>query len=251
MGGFVKLLETGIPILDEALGGGLIEDSNFLVVYDTYSNGWALAFEIMRNRMEMGDFGVIIDSVLPVTPLKMELRMLKFDVKKEGRAGNLAILDIFSSFHRLKYEEDYVYTDPTLDSATFLPKYLHLYRRILKERIRDRRPIGIDVTVDSLAFLLGEENTIKLFQNLMALKEKAKMEEKRKRPINIFLLNKGRASDRLVAWIALYSQYAVEFCSSSKSLWERMIIRKSPLPDFKPRENGYSFSLKKGSIIIQ
>ena len=247
----MEILETGIPILDEALGGGLLEDSNFLIVYDTYSNGWALAFEIMRNRMSMGDFGVIVDSVLPLTPLKMELRMLNFDVEKEGRAGNLAILDIFSSFHKLKYDEDYVYTDPTLDSATFLPKYLHLYRRILEEKIRDRRPIGIDVTVDALAFLLGEESTIKLFQSLMALKEKAKMEEKRKRPINIFLLNKGRASDRLVAWIALYSQYVVEFCSSSKSLWERMVIRKSPLPDFKPRENGYTFTLKNGMVLIK
>ncbi|WP_010479336.1 RAD55 family ATPase [Thermococcus zilligii] len=247
----MEVLSTGIPVLDEALGGGLLEDSNLLITYNTYSNGWALAFEILRNRIGEGDFGVILDHVLPLTPLKMKLGMLNFDVEKEGRAGNLAIVDVFSSFHKVDYGEDYVYTDSTLDSATFLPKYLHLYRRILKERIQERRPIGISATVDGLAFLLGEESTIKLFQSLMALKERARMEEKRKRPVNIFLLNRGRASDRLVSWIALYSQYVIEFCSSADSMKEKMVIRKSPLPDFKPREGGYRFWIERGRVIIE
>lgn len=85
----------------------------------------------------------------------------------------------------------------------------------------------------------------------MALKERARMEEKRKRPINIFLLNRGRASDRLVSWIALYSQYVIEFCSSVDSTKEKMVIRKSPLPDFKPREGGYRFWIERGRVIIE
>ncbi|MDV3104713.1 RAD55 family ATPase [Thermococcus waiotapuensis] len=117
----MEVLSTGIPLLDEALGGGLLEDSNLLITYDTYSNGWGLAVEILRNRIREGDFGVILDYVLPLTPLRMELGMLNFDVEKEGKAGNLAIVDIFSSFHKLDYGEDYVYTGSTWIPRLFSP----------------------------------------------------------------------------------------------------------------------------------
>ncbi len=247
----MEVLTTGIPTLDDAIGGGLLEDSNLLIVYDTYSYGWALAFEVLRNRMKLGDFGVILDSVMPLSHLKMELNVINFDVEKEGKEGNLAIMDLFSSFYGITYPDlDFVYTDTSIDSSTFLPKYTGMYRRILSEKILDRRPIGVDSTIDGLAFLLGEEAFVRVFQNIIALKEKARVTEDRKRPLNILLLNKGRASESLMAWISLYSQYVIEFSSSSSGV-ERMFIRKSPLPDFAPREEGYSFSIRKGRIKLE
>ncbi|MBP1911557.1 RAD55 family ATPase [Thermococcus stetteri] len=247
----MELLSTGIPILDDALGGGLLEDSNLLIIYDTYSNGWTLAFEILRNRIKEGDFGVIIDSVLPFTPFKMELGLINFDIEEAGRKGDLAIVDIFSSLYGVEYPLDFVYTDRSMDTSTFIPKYNSLYRVIFRDKIKDRRPVGVDFTVDGLAFLFGEDNFIRMFQNLIALKEKARITEKRKRPVNIFLLNKGRASERLISWISVYSQYVIEFCSSSKTFREKMVIRKSPLPDFKPKEGGYTFWIKEGEIHIE
>ncbi len=101
-------------------------------------------------------------------------------------------MDLFSSIYGVDYTLDFVYTNKSIDTSTFVPKYNYLYRRILEEKIKDRRPpMGIDFTIDGLAFLFGEDNFIKLFQNLIALKEKARITEKRKRPINIFLLNKA------------------------------------------------------------
>jgi hypothetical protein len=247
----MKLLSTGIPSLDKALGGGLLEDTNLLILYDTYSNGWLLGIEIMRNRMKMGDFGVLLNSVLPLTPLAIELGRINFDLKKEGENGNVAVLDVFSSIYGIVYEEDYVYTDTSMDASTFLPKYLGLYKRILNERIGDRRPIGVDMTVDGLSFLFGDDTTIRIFQSLMALKEKAREDEKRKRPLNILLLNKGRTSERLIAWIALYTQYVIEFCSSMNSIEEKMVIRKSPLSEFKPKEGGYRFWIENGRVHIE
>ncbi|NJE02062.1 hypothetical protein [Thermococcus sp. JdF3] len=244
----MELLSTGIPALDRALGGGLLEDSNLLIVYDTYSKGWALAFEILRNRIRAGDFGVIIDSVLPISSLEMELRAADFDIASEGMAGNVAVIDVFSSFYGIEYPYDFVYTDGTMDAGTFLPKYSRLYRRLLTERIGDRRPVGIDVTIDGLAFLFGTENFLSVFQRLIADKEKARITETRKRPINIFLLNRGRASGDIVAWVSLYSQYVLEFSSSSAPLKERMIIRKSPLPEFNPLKSQYSFRLWGGKV---
>ncbi len=247
----MEVLTTGIPTLDDAIGGGLLEDSNLLIVYDTYSYGWTLAFEVLRNRMKLGDFGVVLDSVMPLSHLKMELNVINFDVEKEGKGGNLAIMDVFSSFYGITYPGlDFVYTDTSIDSSTFLPKYTGMYRRILSERILDRRPIGIDSTIDGLAFLLGEEAFVRVFQNIIALKEKARVTENRKRPLNILLLNRGRASESLMAWISLYSQYVIEFSSSSSGV-ERMFIRKSPLPDFAPKAEGYSFSIRKGRIKLE
>ncbi|EEB73571.1 hypothetical protein [Thermococcus sp. AM4] len=247
----MEVLSTGVPLLDEALGGGLLEDSNLLITYSTYSRGWALGFEILRRRIGMGDFGVILDSVLPITPLRMELKAVNFDIDELGRRGDLAVVDIFSSFYGLKYAEDYVYTDPTIDGSTFLPKYNGLYRRILKERIGDRRPVGIDVTVDGMAFLLGEKNFIRVFQRLMALKERARISEKRKRPLNIFLLNRSRASEELVSWMALYSQYVIEFQPTENPGVERFFVRSSPLPDFEPSAEGYIFRLVRGRVEIE
>ncbi|WP_297510178.1 hypothetical protein [Thermococcus sp.] len=247
----MKVLSTGIPLLDEALGGGLLEDSNLLIIYDTYSRGWALGFEIMRRRIDMGDFGVILDSVLPITPLRMELGAINFDIDRLGNERKITVIDIFSSFHGLKYPEDYIYTDPTMDASTFLPKYDKLYKRVLRERIGDRRPVGIDVTVDGMAFLLGEKNFIRVFQRLMALKERARIAEKRKRPINILLLNKNRASEELVSWMALYSQYVIEFEPAESPGEDRLFVRGSPLPEFIPSEKGYIFRLIRGRVEIE
>jgi len=247
----VRVLSTGIPLLDEALGGGLLEDSNLLITYSTYSRGWALGFEIVRRRMSMGDFGVLTDYVLPITPLRMELRAINFDIDEFGKRGDLAVVDIFSSFYGLEYPEGYIYTDPTIDGGTFLPKYTRLYYRVLRERIGDRRPVGIDVTVDGLAFLLGEKNLIRVLQQLMALKERSRISEKRKRPLNILLLNRSRASEELVSWMSLYSQYVIEFQPTDKPGVEKMIVRSSPLPDFEPSVEGYTFRLIKGKVEIE
>ena len=247
----MEILKTGIPVLDDALGGGILEDTDLLIVYDTYSFGWALAFEILRNRIAEGDFGVMVNSVLPFSSLRVEIGSIGFDLAEEGRRGNLAIIDMFASFYRINYGEDFIYTDETMDAATFLPKYSHLYRRVLTEKIKDRRPIGIDFTIDGMAFLLGERNFIKIFQNLMAAKEKARLVEKRKRPINIFLLNRDRISSEIISWIALYSRYVIEFFSSPDSTVEKMIVRKSPLPEFSPRDGGYSFRIEHGRIVIE
>ena len=246
----MELLRTGIRAFDEALGGGLLEDSSLLITYDTYSKGWAVAFEIMRNRIAKGDFGVVINSVLPFSSLNIELGAINMDLSEEGRRGNLAIIDMFASFYKVKYTEDFIYTDESMDASVFMPKYQHLYRRLLAEKIRNRRPIGVDLTIDGMAFLLGEVNFIKIFQALMAAKERARLLERRKRPVNIFLLNRDRVSRELISWIALYSQYVVEFFSSEGSAEERMIIRKSPLPSFRPREGGYRFMVSGGSVEI-
>lgn len=243
----MELINTKIPQLDEALGGGILEDSIVLITYDTYSQGWTLAFEILRKRIEEGDFGVIINSVLPLSMLNMELRRIGFDIFKEGEKGNLGIIDVFASFYGINYQQPYVYYE-NMDRETYLPKFMSLYRKMLSERIKDRRPIGIQVTADGFAFLIGEERELRNLQKNLAAKENALLHEKRKRPINITLLNRDRVSQRYLSWLSLYSQYQIDFSSQEGRLEEKMFIRKSPLPNFKPTTR--IFKLENGKINI-
>ncbi|USS40304.1 hypothetical protein NF865_08235 [Thermococcus aggregans] len=243
----MELIKTNIPPLDKALGGGLIEDSIVLITYDTYSQGWTLAFEILRRRIEEGDFGVIINSVLPLSMLNMELERIGFDIFEEGEKGNLGIIDVFASFYGIKYNQPYVYyTD--MDRETYFPKFTSLYRKMLEERIKDRRPIGIQLTADGFAFLLGEERELRNLQKNLAEKENARLYEKRKRPINIVLLNRDRVSQRYLSWLALYSQCQIDFKSQEGKLEETMLIRKSPLSGFRPTTR--IFKIENGKIII-
>ncbi|WP_370519837.1 hypothetical protein [Thermococcus sp. GR7] len=241
------VLSTGIEKLDRLIGGGLLEDSVLLIVYDTYSVGWTLGAKILKNRMDMGDFGVIINTVLPLSALNMGLNFAGIDIYHEGERGNLGVIDIFASYDQLKYPHRYVRTLPNLDVSTFVPKYVATYRQLLKEDVKDRRPVGLVVTSDGFGFLMGERTSIRINQKIFALKETARITENRKRPINIWLLNKDRVSKRYMSWLALYSQYIVEFRSGDLK-YEEMIIRKSPLPDFEP--GAYKFQIKGGKIRI-
>ncbi|WP_461864341.1 RAD55 family ATPase [Thermococcus sp.] len=244
----MELLSTGIERLDSAIGGGFIEDSIFLVIYDTYSYGWALGVKILENRIKEGDFGIIINNSMPVTPLSMELKGIDFDLYSYGEKGDLGIIEVFGSFYGIDYDIPYVYTTRGVDISTYLPKFTELYRKMLKKIGNDRRVTGVNVTLEGLAFLLGEKNMIKILQRNLAEKEKARLTENRKRPLNIFLLNRDRVSKEFVSWISLYSQYIVEF-RSTLSASEEMFVRKSPLPDFEPRR--YEFRIKRGKIMIR
>ncbi|ALM76137.1 hypothetical protein [Thermococcus barophilus] len=243
----MEVLTSGIRELDKAIGGGLLEDSIMLIIYDSYSYGWSLGVKILQNRIVEGDFGVIINSILPFSSLQMEFRGIGFDLETECEKGNAGIIDIFASFNGIKYDRPYIYST-NIDPPTFLPKFMTMYRKMLTEKIKDRRPVGLTVTEDGFAFLLGEDQYIRTLQKNLALKETARITEKRKRPINILFLNRDRVSKRFISWLALYSQYIIEFYSPGEGNEEKMIVRKSPLPDFEPRT--YKFKLKKGEVLI-
>lgn len=73
MGMTMRLLSTGIKKLDRAIGGGILPNTNVLILNNTYSTGWAIAFEILKNRVQMGDFGVITNTAVPLSSLEIEL----------------------------------------------------------------------------------------------------------------------------------------------------------------------------------
>ncbi|WP_297535851.1 hypothetical protein [Thermococcus sp.] len=246
---YMELLSTGFERLDRALGGGLLPDSTTLIVHETYSWGWVLGFAILKNRITAGDFGVVMNSVLPLSSLEMELKPVGLDVENLGRAGKLTVIDVFSSLLGIMYPQDFVYSLDNLSAETFVPKYEMLYRSVLKSRIGNRRPVGLDFTLDGIAFIIGEDSTIRVFQRFMALKENSRLRENRKRPVNILVVNKDRVSQRFLSWFSLYSQYVLEIQSGNGAV-EKILVRKSPLV-YTPRGRELKLKRKRGRIAVE
>lgn len=250
----MEVLNVGDRTLNEALGGGFLEDTIMLLIYDSYSLGWLLGFNIMKERIREGDFGLFMNYNLPVSRLGLRMRLLGIDMEEEGRRGNMAIVDFFGSRYGIRYNLDYVYQVENFDAQTYIPKFLRVYSRLMNEKIGDRRAVGVNFTTDGMAFEIGEDTIIRILRSNLAHKEQAYLRSapERKMPINVLNVNKDRVSSRFIAWLTELSEYVIEFSSRSEGRpfgEEEMNVIKSPLEEFEPSR--YVFSVKHGRIVIR
>lgn len=241
-----RIIPTGIAQFDSLLGGGLLDDSTLLVVYGTHSFGWTLAIEVFRRLVRSGGFGIVTNYSFPAFLLERYSYTVGYDIFKEGLDGNLAIIDVFGSVNGVRVDYPFVYQIRGVDSTTYLDKAVSIYRTILS-LAGSRKPIGISITLDGMVDLFGEETTVKILRRNIALKMRAR-EEKRERPLNIFLINRDRVSPRFIAWLSQYIEHIVEFRTTEKPGFERMIVRKSLLPEFTPSEAEFRYSKGKFKI---
>ena len=242
-----KIIPTGIKELDAMLGGGILDDSVVLVVYDTNSFGWVLAAEVFRSLVERNGFGIITNYSLPYSLLSKYAGVPGIDLDEAGLEGKLAIVDVFGAMYGIKLDRPHLYYLPHVDASTFLPKIVEVYYRIL-QTTGNRKPIGLTVGLDGFAHIFDEETVIRLLRRNMMLKEKAKATENRERPITIMLLNRDRVSRAFISWVSHYSEHILEFEPTSRPGVERIIARKSLLPDFGPSEAEFFYSRGKMRI---
>jgi len=229
----MELISTGFGELDRAIGGGLLPDSHLLVVQETHSWGWLLALGILEARIRAGDFGVLMNSVLPLSSLEIELEPVGISLGDLMARGGLVIVDVFASAMGIEYPEESILTIRNFSPETFVPKYFGLYMDSIYPRVAGRRPVGVDFTLDGLAFLMGETSTIRAFQRFIAIKEEHRIKGAGIRPVNVFVVNRDRVSRAFISWFSLQSQYVIETVPESSSR-ERIIVRKSPLaPDIE------------------
>ena len=240
-----KVFKTEIGALDKMLGGGLMDDGILLIIYDTGSYGWALGVEIFRRFLERDWFGMITNYSMPYSLLKKYGLAVRFPLEEFGRAGRLAVVDVFGSVNGVKLNEPFVYYLGQLDSGTYLPKMLALYSKIIANR---PRRIGLTVTVDGFVETFGEENAMRILKRNMALREGSE------RPghegvLNVFLINRDRVSRRFLSWISQYAEHILETRPTGRPGVEELTVLKSLLPDFEPSTGTFRF--KKGRICIQ
>ena len=243
-----EVIPTGIEELDSMLGGGILDDSIVLITYDTNSFGWVLAVEVFRSLLQKNGFGVISNYSLPYSLLSKYAATLGFDIDRAGRENKLAIIDIFGSINGVKLDYPYIYYPSRIDASTFLPKLVDVYYELLK-KANNRKPIGLTISMDGFAHIFDEETVIKLLRRNMILKEKAKFSENRKRPITVALMNKDRVSKSFLSWVSHYSEHIIDFEPTSRPGIERIIVRKSLLPEFEPSEAEFFYS--RGRMLIR
>jgi len=240
-----RVFKTGIPELDSMLGGGIIQDGVLLLIYGTGSYGWALGVEVFRRFLERDWFGVVTDYSFPFGLLCKYAYAVRFDIPSLGRSNRLAVIDIFDSVNGVPVNEDFVYSVGSVDGSTFLPKILALYRNLIAGK---KKRIGISITLDGFVGIFGEETGMKILQRNMALKESAPRDSGED-ILNVFLLNRDRVSSRFLAWISQYAEHIVEFQSLGRPGIERMLVRKSLLPEFEPVEALFRFRKERIEIV--
>lgn len=244
-----KVVRTGVDELDVMLGGGLLEGGTLLVIYDASSFGWTVGVQIFRRLTELGGFGLITSYSFPISLLEKYALTMRYDVLEEGKLGRLAIVDIIGSLYGVRADLPFVYYPGTIDSETFLAKLERVHGRIFEERLNGRNPVRISVTIDALPDLFGEEASMRILRRGMMMKEAGLLRNGGVGPIDILLLNRERASRRFIEWLSQYSEHIIEFKPTGTPGIERMLVRKSLLPDFTPSEAEFRFS--RGNLSIR
>ncbi|WP_297093203.1 hypothetical protein [Thermococcus sp.] len=231
----MQVVTSGLDYIDHAIGGGLVRSSSLLVVYDSFSMGWELPFEILKHQISRGVLGIIINYNLPLPRLMLRARSVGLDIEEEGRKGNLAVIDVFGSRYDFHYPADYVYRIESFNPETYIPKLEQIYRTIFK-KTEKMEIVDFVFSLDGMAFEIGEERSIKLIKRLLS-----------NRVINgrhlfsMYLLGKDRVSTSFLSWSIEFSDYVLEFSSkkSDHGIFEQMYVLKSPLAKFEPMAYRY------------
>ncbi|NJE06162.1 hypothetical protein E3E36_08415 [Thermococcus sp. M36] len=241
----MRVLTSGIGGIDQAVGGGVVRGSSMLFIYDSFSLGWMLPFMMMKHQISEGTFVVIINYNLPLHKLILRARSVEFDIEKEGKAGNLAVIDVFGSRYSYSYPGDYVYRIEGFNPETYIPKLEQIYREIFK-KVDKKNVMDFVFSLDGMAFELGEGRSIKLIRHLLS-----NGIINGRHLFSIYLLNRDRVSLEFLSWNIEFSDYILEFSSkrTDHEIIEHMYVLKSPLLKFEP--GVYVYDMKRQGVIPQ
>ncbi len=237
----------GINVVSELIAGSIENGSITSILYDAYSLGWTLGFEILEDLIEEGFLGVIHNYSLPVPRLISRASFVGLNIPQLAKKGSTRIVDIFGPRYALPPFDYYVIPVNNPTEETLAPKIEKIYRDFIYPLAGDRGIIKLIYTLDGTVVMFGEKATLKLLNSEVAFLAK----ESLSRTIStILLLNTDVVSERLVAWVSSISDTMVAFKSSIKEdkLVEKMIVLKTPSPSFEPITYDFKLSTKNGKI---
>ncbi|MFA4646206.1 hypothetical protein P8X24_02870 [Pyrococcus kukulkanii] len=245
---FFSPLPIDIEEIDRAIGGGVIRGATISIMYDAFSLGWALGFEIFKNMLFRDSFGVIHNYSLPVIKLISRASFVGLNLQRLAKhEKKLRIIDVFGSKYEIPpYDDEYILTVPNPTEETLNPKIEWVYEDKIYPIAGERRIVKLIHTLDGIVTLFGENATLKLLNSEVAYL--AKMYRKRN-IISILLLNVDVVSRKFVAWVSGLSDVVIVFHSrvGDGELIETMSILKSPNPDFEPSTYEFKISADKGA----
>jgi archaellum biogenesis ATPase FlaH len=240
-----KIIQSGFKSIDEALGGGLIEGGFFLINYDKNSLGWVLGLKMVKKLLDQGATVLIANMTLPVSKLELRCNYVGLDIQKEGKKGNLFIIDLFGSKYRIHENKPYIYQIEDWEDETAYAKLGEILKSITTKLPKDKPLVTLLATLEGAYLNFGEYMLVKLVRGWLMVAEKFHAQE----ATNILLLNRDAVPERIEAWLISISDQVVEFISklSSAGLEEIITIPKSLIPGFVPTH--YTIRLSKEKII--
>ncbi len=105
------MVETGIPKLDDYLGGGIPTGKSFCYYIQPGVHGEIFAMQTMVTTLEQGGKGVFATTTMDPAMVREEFRDYGWDLDKYG--DRFAIVDAYSGLMGLESKEKYVVEDPT------------------------------------------------------------------------------------------------------------------------------------------
>lgn len=231
-----ELLSSGIPEVDELLGGGIMEDGLLLIDYNYLSMGWTLGIKIFKSLIQRGGFGVLINTTVPVSKLKLRAEYMWLDLDREGSRGNLIIIDLFGSKHGIPNDDPYVYQIREWDDELALQKMKKLINELMYHIVpKDRLIVSMFATVEGAYYSLGERITKGMM--LAALKMPEISHKAGVRGMQILLLNRDAVKKEFETFLTIISDQVimVDRESTKEGFVEYVAVPKSLVPGFAPK----------------
>ncbi len=212
--------------------GEIIPGGVLLVSYGQYSMGWKIGVEYLKQEIEKGAFGIVLNATVPVRKLFERAKSVGFDILNAGKNGRLAVIDMFNEQTGL----DFVYSIETVDRTLIIPRIEKVMDEICeKYSLQDRTVIGAIATLDGLYELFGGK-----FLKSMMLQYLIRSERLLKEGYDhwaILIVNRDTIPKELHSWIISVSDYVIltEGIMDRTSLIENTVLLKSLAPGFSQR----------------
>lgn len=221
----------GKAVIQEVFKKGIIPNSIVAIIYDAYSSAWMISFALLKSELERGNFGIISNYNLPILNLFRAAEVAGLSLRSELENGNVAVIDLFGSKYGSRFEFKNVFYLNYVDPETLNPKIDMIYEREIKPVLGDRMAFRMIYTLDGAALMLGENMTLKLLNQTIAVKTKLMPNS-----VLVLPLNKDVVSQRFVAWTTSISEYVIVALSkiTEEGIEERLHLIKSPLEEFAP-----------------
>ncbi|ASJ13180.1 hypothetical protein [Thermococcus thioreducens] len=213
--------------LGEVIPGGIV-----LVSYGQYSLGWRLGMEYLRDEIERGTFGIIMNTTVPVRKLIERARSVGFDLVGAGTSGHMAVINLFDE----ESELDFVYRLGTADRTLLIPRIEVIMKEIASRYdLRKRRVVGMIATIDGLYELFGGEFLKKVLRTYLVKSEE--LVGLGYEHWSILIVNRDTVPRDLHSWIVSVSDYVIltEGIMDRTSLMENTVLLKSLAPGFSQR----------------
>ena len=198
------------------------------IVYDAYSSAWMLSFAVLKKELLRGSFGIISNYNFPFQNLCRAAKHVGLDIEKELSNDNLAVVDVFGSKYSVRCDKKNVFYLDSVSPELINPKIDLIYAENIRPLTRGRRIIRLINTLDGIALMFGEPETLKLLTQTIAQRSKDMPDS-----ILILPINRDVVSQKFIGWVAGVSDYVIIASTRlEENVEEKMYLVKSPEEGF-------------------